>query len=300
MKNRFAIIILIAMIALTGCNRTIDKQNLPERTAYPPENTSENNKTNTTSVNSTSEDSIQNNSTKGISQSNTTLNTPENNTYGIKVGDKIKIAGMFQLKSRPEASTADAYNFTEKDKEYLVEEVKGIYVKIYSDKISGWLPAWYLSKEALNIEENVPELMLVKEFTYLYLIPEKTDLKYTDTYSLQEGQAVTVKRKYHNWYNVEFVLNDAATTGDRWVKDEFLMEYDPAKSREGVVQKGAKIYDDQFKIREGENFDEHVVTIQGEAEDPILKKSFYYVTGAGGFTGYIEKKDFIPYKSTDK
>jgi hypothetical protein len=218
-----------------------------------------------------------------------------NALFGVEIGKYYAVRGGLILKSQPESAPAEPLstegvlaNVTSQLEPYLVKESNGKYVKISTNNQNGWLPAWYLTQEKESIKDVKLQKKMVGKATPLYLYPDEEQ---PDSYTLTEGRIVKVKREFQVWVEVDFTLYEAAIWGDRWVRKDSLIAFDTMLAKEGLVQPGATIYNEQGEARKDSW--NGAAMVQREL---IFEKIgiVYDCYGPGGMHGFIQKADFIP------
>ena len=231
--------------------------------------------------------SINTNAINSSSQSDVT----KHENFLVIIGKYYSVTGEYLLKAEPLFSDAQLVLKTSKDKEYIVEEIEGKFAKIKSEDVAGWIPMWYLTDEESKVISCKPYVMIVNELTELCLYPEEESPDFGD--SVNYGTVVQVVKKYKDWYNVNFVHYEAANWGDRWIRSDALIEYNPEIATEGCIKEGAKIYNEKFELTKDENYDNANVRISTGIEDS-KGNTYYRFNGIAGTTGFIKKDDFIP------
>jgi len=289
MKRFLVVVILLSIISLyLGCaNKNLRRQGI-------------NDKSNATSAQVV--DTKRNDNKTARTDDTHSTSMPDekklDTRFGIEVGKKYKIRGRFVLKSRPaKVDSSLQATYTNDNEEYTVVNIKGAYANIKKDDKEGWIPLWYLTEQTSKIIEIKPVNKIIKKESTLYIFP--IDINPDDNpdidkdLTLFEGSVVRVIREYEDWYNVVFVQYEAGNWGDRWIKKDSVEEFSPEKSKEGIVRKGAPIYDDKFNVLKGISYDNGRAKIQSEIITENMD-AFYYISGVAGFNGYIKKSDFIP------
>ncbi|MDQ0116294.1 hypothetical protein [Paenibacillus harenae] len=163
------------------------------------------------------------------------------------------------------------------------------YVQVESQDLKGWIPAFYFSKEAANIKTGTPYYMIVAKEVPVSSSPgEKAKEPHLDLWA---GKVVRIEKSYEDWVAVRIVQYDAEYGADMWVPKSFLQAYDPANAKEGRLAQDSHIYDENGQIKEEEWI--NPVFIQEETQIDKIGP-VYQIIGAGGQTGYIRVKEFIP------
>ncbi|WP_148449951.1 SH3 domain-containing protein [Gorillibacterium timonense] len=210
--------------------------------------------------------------------------------FGIRIGEAYPVKGSFGVKEEPENIVTASGFRTKPDETYTVIELKGPYARIEADGKSGWLPTWYLTKEAEKIRNGKPKLMLVPAAgPPLYLYPESSAS--TDPLPLEGGRVVQVTAEFGDWMQVEFCLFEAADYGDRWMKKADLSPYRAEDVKEGLLRAGGSMYDDKGNATQEQPAYPLMIS---EALSIEGKGDFYRVYGPAGFTGLIRQADFFP------
>lgn len=172
---------------------------------------------------------------------------------------------------------------------YSVLSSEGDFVQIRSllssSDASGWIPAWYLRPEGemIQAEKIAASEQIVKTTTVFSRYPDEPE---PSGYELQPGKVVLVKAWYGDWMKVEFVTYDSPLFGDKWVHASRLETWDPAKAKEGFLRPGAVVYGHDGQVLEDPPTGS--IFIAGEEEGR------YRIGAAGGWTGLIDKADFVP------
>ncbi|MBD2862962.1 hypothetical protein [Paenibacillus oceani] len=201
--------------------------------------------------------------------------------------ERYRLKGDVEVTQSPGAYEHGAPVFVaDADLSYEVTEIRGNFAKIASGGASGWIPEWYL-----NREPETGALLSVKPYEMLVLNPVVFRL-YPDEakpsgFELPAGKVVQVTREYRNWANIRLFTYDTPYTGEKWVPKSALAAFDPASAREGTLREGAGVYTEKGGAKERPP-SPGPIWIEREAG------SRYVIIAPGGYTGYIEKADFVP------
>jgi hypothetical protein len=211
---------------------------------------------------------------------------PEGNKENVH-----RLRGMVEALDSPIAFGSGPISFlTEEDEVYEVLEREGAFVRIMPNSsqsfYTGWIPEWYLLSEgASQIEEEIePYLLLVDQPVTFSLYPEEPE---PSGFELNSGKVVQVTGRYEAWLRVNIVTYDSPYSGDKWILESALAKWDPAKAKEGILNPGALVYDEKGEVQEGPH---SINPIRISAEEGAR----YRISAAGGYTGLIDKADFIP------
>ncbi|NOU90613.1 hypothetical protein GC102_33525 [Paenibacillus sp. LMG 31460] len=179
-----------------------------------------------------------------------------------------------------EVNRGDAFRILAKQDEY---------VQVESQDLRGWIPVFYFSKEAANIQTGAPyEMIVAKEVPVASSPGEKVKEPHLELWA---GKVVHIEKSYGDWVAVGIVQYDAEYGADMWVPKSSLQVYGPANAKEGKLAQHSHIYDEHGQIKEEEWI--NPVFIQEETQIEKIGP-VYQIIGAGGQTGYIRVKDFIP------
>ncbi|WEK54304.1 MAG: hypothetical protein P0Y55_17445 [Candidatus Cohnella colombiensis] len=178
----------------------------------------------------------------------------------------------------------------EPDEPYSIAGAKGAYTLIVTkDRLSGWIPSWYLSSELENhvrVEKvNNPYVMMVGEPVTYSRYPDEPE---PHGFVLWRGKVVQVVKEFgDDWVAVREMTYDSPYVGDKWLRRSDLQTYDKEKAREGYVDDLVQLYDETGKATMKLSFLAPVY-INDEVGDR------YLITSTGGVSGYMNKADFIP------
>lgn len=169
---------------------------------------------------------------------------------------------------------------------YEVIEIRDDFAKITSGGVSGWIPAWYLSRESDDSQLSTvkPYEMLVLNPIVFRLYPDEAK---PSGFELQAGKVVQITREYRDWVGIELFAYDTPYLGEKWVPKSDLAAWDPNRAREGVLREGAQVFNEKGGAKD-----------PPPASGPIWiereQSNRYQIIAPGGYTGYIEKSDFVP------
>lgn len=151
-----------------------------------------------------------------------------------------------------------------------------------------------VSREVLNTNENLqatfqvekvePYLLLVNKPIVFSLFPEEQT---PSGFELSTGKVVQVNGRFGNWLRVNIITYDTPYPGDKWLLESDLAEWDPAKAKEGLLNPGVLVYDEEGKVKE-----EQITLLPLQIDGEVGGR--YRIYAAGGYTGLINKVDFIP------
>lgn len=205
--------------------------------------------------------------------------TPPSSLYRLK--------GFVDAMKRPESFSGMTPVFTAySGQDYLVANRSGKFVAISNGIQTGWIPEWYLDTEHAGdqVMAVVPYEMLIAKSVIFSLYPGETE---PSGFELWPWKVVQVTKEYGDWAAVTVKTYDSPYFGDKWVPKAALTAYDPAKAKEGVMKKGALVFDENGKEK-GSPSEGASIYIEGES------KGRYRIIAAGGYGGFIDKKDFVP------
>jgi hypothetical protein len=197
--------------------------------------------------------------------------------------------GFFSLKSDIDAvvSNGAMHFLATADHRYEVIETKENKVQINFNGLKGWIPVWYLKKDANEpkVIAVKPYLMIVNNTATVWLSPGDQTLT---GYEFEAGKVVRVFKEFGEWVCVSFINYAEPNYGDFWVMKKDLIAWDPKKAKEGLLRKGA--------INKYENsvIERNPIRIAGE------KAGKYEIRSIGGFSGEIDKEDFVPNPFIDR
>jgi len=207
----------------------------------------------------------------------------------------------YRLRGNAEAAMGRGFGnlpaFTaDPESEYAVTEIRGTYVKIKpvsgaasaeGEAAEGWVPAWYL----LLHEDDAPFELPAEPYLMIVADPAAVRAYPGDPRAfgsrLEPGKVVRVTGKYEDWLRVDFITYDSPYGGDAWVPAAVLAPYDPALAREGYLREGAAVYEESGAVKDGTT---NPVMIAPEPE----ADGRYRIDSIGGYTGLIDKDDFVP------
>jgi hypothetical protein len=160
------------------------------------------------------------------------------------------------------------------------------YAKVTQNRKTGWINAWYLTrdKEEQSVVAVEPYLMFVGERLTMSVNPEEAEPSGLEADS---GKVVKVVKEFKDWVGVEIATYDHPYGGELWLRKGELIDWDPAKAIEGVVRQGAVIKDENGKEIEVPWY--HSVIIEGKAGE-----GRYRIRAEGGVTALIKEGDFVP------
>jgi len=141
---------------------------------------------------------------------------------------------------------------------------------------------------SVPVDKVEPYEMIVASPIAFRLYPDEPQ---PSGFELEPGKVVQVTARYGEWMRVNIVTYDSPHTGDKWVPASALEAWNPAKAKEGLLRAGAKVYaEDGREIEAPYALDP--VHIYGEYGEETSGR--YRIGAAGGYTGFIDKTDFMP------
>lgn len=178
-----------------------------------------------------------------------------------------------------------------------VKEKHFPWVLVQAGSFEGWLPEWYLTKNAKDLlPEIVPYLMVVKEETPLYLYPDYHIHRYypsNELENLEAGVLVKVENEFNNWSYVQFIVHGVPRVQRGCVKSESLATSQEATPLQGKILAGTRIF-------LGDSTEENITSLPMEICDHnvsiniyLEKGDMFYVFAAGGWSFWVNKKDII-------
>ncbi|XEC95793.1 hypothetical protein AB6A23_04270 [Paenibacillus tarimensis] len=197
------------------------------------------------------------------------------------------VKGEVGVFAAPEYGSVLPPDFVAKPGEpYAVVESANGFLRIKSEGREGWIDEWYVTPEPneRSVVPVDPYVMLVGTPVAYRRHPGE---KEPSGFELQAGKVVQVYKEYQDWVCIRIITYDQPYEGDKWVRTTELVAWDPAKAKEGKVRPGAVV-----RRESGEEEALPIanpVYIQEEMNDDR-----YRIGSAGGLTGFIDKKDFIP------
>lgn len=197
-----------------------------------------------------------------------------------------RLKGTVEALPRPEAITTEEPVFLAfPNREYEVLETKGAFTHIALDGMTGWIPSWYVIQDAAGgkVAEVTPYEMLVPKIVKYSLYPGEPE---PSGFELWAGKVVRVHKTYEDWVAVAVITYDSFYVGDKWLPKSALIPYDPTAAKEGRLKQGAAVYDEKGRTKDPLSSDP--IFIEGESNGR------YRISSTGGYTGYIEKPDFVP------
>lgn len=173
----------------------------------------------------------------------------------------------------------------------VIKEKSPPWVLVQSGQLEGWLPRWYLAEDSGDLLPWIePYTMVVKKKAPGYLYPGKDAPRIPD---LDAGKVVRVEYEYGDWRYVQIAVFNIPAVQRGWVPAEYLGTRDEAAPLEGIIPPGTRVYN------EGP-FNDHFLSLQ---EEPVTydmrvyvsseKGDMVYVQAAGGWGGWVYKKDII-------
>ncbi|TJY40812.1 hypothetical protein E5161_16875 [Cohnella pontilimi] len=180
------------------------------------------------------------------------------------------------------------------NQDYKITAADGEFVQIVpvvapDQAHTGWVPRWYLlldsSEGAVRIKDVPTYEMIVNTRVFFRLYPDQPK---PSGFELEPGKVVQVTGQFEQWVRVNIITYDSPNNGDKWVPKSALTDWDPSKAREGFLRPGAKIYDEQGNAI-GDVPGNNPIQI-----NPVYSGNRYPMSSAGGFSGYINNKDFVP------
>lgn len=205
--------------------------------------------------------------------------------FDLEIGNYYKLKHELYANNECTENGADMPVFViDANEPVLLLELEGKFAKVEYNSNSGWIPAWYLSDEAKNVNLLSPFLLLTKEKAGLYLYPEG-DIAYDNTYHIEEGRVIMVMAEYKNWYLANFLRYDCPEYDLLWINKDKTIAYSVDMAKEGYLNENTFLC-----TKEGIMTDE---IIEGYVIITSNEKDLYKVTGAGGQGGYIRKSDFL-------
>lgn len=172
---------------------------------------------------------------------------------------------------------------------YSIGETRDGYVQITNGAgQTGWIPEWYSTDEASGhriVNFADPYVMIVDKPVKYRLYPgEQTP----SGFELWAGKVVQVVGRYEDWLEINVVTYDSPYMENKWVRQDELIPYEDNMANEGYVGlQEAPLYDENGKVTQKITPITNVY-IEGEQGDR------YRIIAAGGISGYIDKKDFVP------
>ena len=163
------------------------------------------------------------------------------------------------------------------------------WVLVRVGSIEGFLPGWYLTRNASDIlPDTDPYLMVVKEKTPVYLYPGRD----TPISDLTAGTVVKVEKEFNTWRYVRIAVYDIPKVQRGWVSWEYLATRDEAVSLEGKLPVGTDIFygpnaEKTAGLPEKVYPNDQNIYIDQEIGDMA------YVSGPGGWNAWVYKKDII-------
>lgn len=105
-------------------------------------------------------------------------------------------------------------------------------------------------------------------------------------YELFAGKVVQVTQTSGEWVKVNIFTYDGPYDGDIWLPKKVLTQWEAAKAQEGRLREGANVYaENGSMIKAPSNTPIRIEESSGER---------YRISAPGGFTGFIDKADFLP------
>ena len=163
------------------------------------------------------------------------------------------------------------------------------WVLVRSGPFEGWLPEWYLSRDAADLLTNIaPYLMVLKEKAPVYLYPGQE----TAIADLAAGKVVEVESEYNNWRYVHIAVYDMPKVQRGWVLVESLATREEVDPLEGKLPVGTKIYYGP-NAEKCAGFPEEIDPIEERIHVIKEIEDMAYVQGPGGWNAWVYKKDII-------
>jgi hypothetical protein len=226
----------------------------------------------------------ENNYIQSMFNDNNNYVNEQSSIFNLDVDSYYKTNVELYANNEAAENGADDPEFTIKANEsVLLLQLEGEFAKVKYNDTFGWIPAWYLSDEAQDINFPPPFLLLAKEKANLSLYP-LGNIAYDRNYYLQEGKIVKVMAEFNAWYLVDFLRYDNPEYDLLWINKDKTIAYDVTKAKEGYLKEGATLYS-----KEGVITDE---IIEGYVIITSKENDLYKVNGAGGQNGYVKKSDF--------
>lgn len=172
---------------------------------------------------------------------------------------------------------------------YSIGETRDGYVQITDGAgQAGWIPEWYSTNEESGhrvSQFDDPYVMIVdKPVKYRMYPGEQTP----SGFELWAGKVVQVVGRYEHWLEINVVTYDSPYMENKWVRDDELVPYEDNMANEGYLGfQDVPLYDENGKVTQ-KITPITTVYIEGEQGDR------YRIIAAGGISGYIDKKDFVP------
>ncbi|WP_436245412.1 hypothetical protein [Paenibacillus sp. LjRoot56] len=210
--------------------------------------------------------------------------------YGLQVNQTYTVQADIGARYDPnEVSGVGPVFEVNKGDTFRILAIQDEYVQVESKALSGWIPEFYFSKEAANIQIEPPYEMIVANEVPVSSAPgNKVKNLHLDLWA---GKVVLIKKSYMDWVAVSIVQYDAEYGADMWVPKSSLQGYDPVKAKEGRLAPHSTIYDEHGQIKDEQWVNS--VFIQSETQISRIGP-VYQIISSGGQKGYIRVKDFIP------
>ena len=216
---------------------------------------------------------------------------PQHSQENIKT---YQLKGEVQVFDNPVAFGSNPIAIlSEKDQSYEIIERKGAFVKIMPPLPataywgSGWIPEWYIITEGSTslIEVVEPYPLLVGDPVTFSLYPEEPTPSGVE---LSAGRVVQVNGRFGDWLRVDIAIYDSPYTGDKWILESALAEWNPSKAKEGMLIMGATVYEENGKA----SIEWPIILSPVRIVDEV--KDRYLISAGGEYTGWINKEDFSP------
>lgn len=205
----------------------------------------------------------------------------------LEVGNYYKVNYELYANNESTINGADTPEFVINTNTFvLLIQLDGKFAKVKYNNNFGWIPAWYLSDEAQNVNFLPPFLLITKGQSNLYLYPQG-DNAYDKSYNIQEGRTVKIMAEFNNWYLINFLRYDNPEFDPLWINKDKTTTYDVNIVKEGYLKENTVFYS-KNGIKTDESIEGYVIITSEE-------NGLYKVKGTGGQNGYIKKSDFIPF-----
>ncbi|MCX8128784.1 MAG: hypothetical protein N3I35_01635 [Clostridia bacterium] len=173
-------------------------------------------------------------------------------------------------------------------KEIKILKTDGDWVNIEQEKLTGWIPKWYISSDDSTPTKPVsskPKVLTKNTEGRLY--PDGAGIKL-----LEKGRLLTPVMQWNDWYQVKIIVYDIPAVQYAWIPMKNLAEVGKALCIEGYLKAGTPVHE----VPEFDEVSASPAKAIGYTMPVYIsneREGFIRVNAAGGWSAWTKKENLV-------